>query len=356
MDALAFEPQFIDHLAPIWRLLPEQGTFYTSAALVPRARARGLDPAVADADTLRRTSGPPRARVEAGPMALVASIGDTKVARRLGYRRFAFIEHGAGQAYIGERGLGQRRHQSYSGGLDREDVELFMVPNEYSASLWREAYPNAAVEVVGCPRLDDLPAREGPPGRVVAISFHWPAHVSPEAGSAVGHYMSVLGDLARAHEVIGHAHPKGDWPARMSRIYRRAGIEFVQDFDEVCRRADVYVCDNSSTIFEFAATGRPVVVLNDPSYRRNVHHGLRFWDAAGVGVNCDEPGELVARITEALEDTPDARTSRETALSLVYAFRHGAAQRAAEAVLAWQERSRDGTQDERSHGRQPSRA
>ena len=25
------------------------------------------------------------------------------------------------------------------------------------------------------------------------------------------------------------------------------------DFDEVCRRADLYICDNSSSLYEFAA-------------------------------------------------------------------------------------------------------
>jgi hypothetical protein len=333
-DALAFEPQFIDHLAPIWRALPG-GRFITSERLAPRARAHGIEPSIVDDAALRERSRPPRARVEDGPMALTASIGDIKVGRRLGYRRFAFIEHGAGQAYLAGGGM---PHPSYAGGMDREDVELFMVPNEYSAALWRAAYPTARVEIVGCPRLDDLPARVGQPGRVVAISFHWPAFVAPEADSAVGFYMSVLGDLARAHEVIGHAHPKADWQDRMERIYRRHGIEMVKDFDEVCRRADVYVCDNSSTIFEFASTGRPVVVLNAPTYRRNVHHGLRFWEAATVGVQCDRPQDLNAKIDEALLDTPDARTAREAALSLVYAYRHGAARRAASAVLEWSEK------------------
>jgi hypothetical protein len=60
----------------------------------------------------------------------------------------------------------------------------------------------------------------------------------------------------------------------------------VASLREVQRRAAVYVCDNSSSMYEFAATGRPVVVLDLPEgrikgigYRRNINHGLRFWDA-----------------------------------------------------------------------------
>jgi UDP-N-acetylglucosamine:LPS N-acetylglucosamine transferase len=152
----------------------------------------------------------------------------------------------------------------------------------------------------------------------------------------VGHYLRVLPDLARTYRVIGHGHPKGDWPARLQRIYRRAGInEYVPDFDEVCRRADLYVCDNSSTLFEFAATGRPVLVLNHPDYRRHVEHGLRFWRAATVGIQVDQPHELLAAVARALEDPPEVRAAREAALDVVYAHRQGAAARAAVALTSW---------------------
>jgi UDP-N-acetylglucosamine:LPS N-acetylglucosamine transferase len=97
----------------------------------------------------------------------------------------------------------------------------------------------------------------------------------------------------------------------------------------------VYVCDNSSTIYEFAATGRPVVVLNGPHYRRDVHHGLRFWDAADVGIQVDHPRDLPDAIEEALRDPEPRRRAREAALGIVYAHRTGAAQRAAAALTDW---------------------
>ena len=336
LDFLSFESQFLDHAAPVWHALAPRlrGRFLVDERLVERAAGLGIAAEGLGAREVRARSAPPRARPGDGPAAFVASIGDTKVGRRLGYRRFAFMEHGAGQAYIGQRGA-MGRHPSYAGGADREDTELFLVPNEYSAALWRAAYPDARVAVVGSPRLDSLPARQPGPGPVVAISFHWPAFVAPEAGTALGYYLGALPDLARRFRVIGHAHPKGDWPARMARSYRRAGIEFVADFADVCRRADVYVCDNSSTLFEFAATGRPVVVLNCPQYRRNVSHGLRFWEAADVGIQVDRPGDLPAAIDTALADGPERRAARERALAIVYAHRSGAAERTAAELGAW---------------------
>lgn len=336
IDAVCCEPQFVDHAAPVWHALPAsaRGRFLVSEALVSRAQALGIDASPIPAERIRASSAPPRANPGDGPIGFVVSIGDTKVARRLGYRRFAFMEHGAGQAYIGDRGP-TSRHPSYAGGADREDVGLFLVPNEYAASLWRRAYPGASVEVVGCPKLDTLPDRVSGDGPVVAISFHWPAQISPEAGTALGHYLATLPELAREFRVIGHAHPKADWPSRMTRTYARAGIPFVADFADVCRQADVYVCDNSSTLFEFAATGRPVVVLNTPQYRRGVHHGLRFWEAASVGVQVDHPRDLPDAIRRALADAPEQRAAREAALDLVYAYRSGAAERAADAITAW---------------------
>jgi len=336
MDAIACERQFIDHAAPVWRALPDRGRFLTDASLVSYAAARGIEATPIDAEALRRSSRPPVARPGDGPQAFVVSIGDTKIARRLGYRRFAFMEHGAGQAYIGQRGSASR-HPSYAGGGDREDVELFLVPNDYSANLWRAAYPSARVELVGCPRLDTLPRRVPGP-LTVAVSYHWPAFVAPEAGTAIGHYAKVMPEFARAFNVIGHAHPKGDWPDRMATYYRRWGIEFVRDFDEVCERADVYVCDNSSTLFEFAATGRPVVVLNAPQFRRNVNHGLRFWEAADVGIQVDDPADLIAAVTVALQDAPQRQAAREAALDLVYQPRAGGAALAASALMSWSAR------------------
>ncbi len=333
IDAIACEPQFLDHLAPVWLALPEsvRGRFLVDPSLVDRARAKGIEPESFDVDYLRRTpQHPPRTD---GMPALVASIGDVKVGRRLGYGPFAFIEHGAGQSYGG----GSLNHSSYAGGPDRDDHELVMVPSEACAATWRRAYPNTRIAVVGCPKLDSLPRREGGGPQTVALSFHWPAPlaISGYAGTALGDYLSALPAVAKAYNVIGHAHPKGDWPGRMQRQYARAGIPFVADFDDVCRQADVYVCDNSSTIPEFASTSRPVVLLNAAHWQRQGSVGGRFWDWAHIGINVTPKDDLVAAIAEALEDAPERQVAREDALNLVYQPRTNGAAYAATAILDW---------------------
>jgi hypothetical protein len=332
LDAIAAEPQFLDHLAPVWNSIPApaRGRFLVSPDLVQRAELVGIEPTPIDVDELRRT--PQQGPVHDGIPTLVASIGDIKIGRRLGHGPFAFLEHGAGQAYQTRSAVAA----SYAGGPDRDDNELFLCPNDYSGDRWRAAYPRARVAVVGSPRLDDLPAREPGPGPVVAISFHgdWPTGVS-YGGNAVTDFLPVLPELARRFTVIGHAHPGKGWGERLARVYGKAGIPFVADFADVCRQADVYVGDNSSTIFEFAATGRPVVLMNARHWHRGAGPGLRFWDAAHVGPNADGADQLIPTIEQALEHRPADIAAREDALEFVYAYRYGAGERAAAAVMEW---------------------
>lgn len=316
IDALATEPHFLDHLAAVWSALPERqrGRFAVKPELADRARALGINPHA----SLPRTQRP----------VMVAAYGDLKRARVAGKRRIAFVEHGAGQSYSND-------HPSYSGGADRGDVGIFLVPNQHAAERNRRRYPDIPVRIVGCPKLDRLPKRSKRTDDrpTIAISFHWQCGVTLETRSAWRAFRSVIPTLARTYHVLGHAHPRMLDFVRPH--YERAGIEVVPDFDDVCRRADLYICDNSSTVFEFAATGRPVMLLNAPWYRRRVKHGLRFWDAAGVGINVDRYSGLLPGIKRALADPPEVRRARQAALRIAYAYRTGAAERAAAAIVEW---------------------
>jgi hypothetical protein len=285
---IATRPQYQDHLAPIVALLPP---------------------------------------VDGEDIALVASHHDLVKARRH-FRRFILAQHGAGQSYGGDPR--SERIADYPGGEDNGDVGLFLVPNEQAAQRWRDAYPAASVAVVGSPRLETLPAREPGPGPVVAVSFHWDAKFCPEGRSAFREYAPALDRLSQDVRLIGHGHPMR---RDLVKFYRRIGVEYVPSFDDVCRRADVYVCDNSSTIFEFAASGRPVVLLNSQRFRRDVSHGLRFWDAADVGLQVNSPDELAAGIQNVLDCDSWGQDAREIVLSQVYPVR--TAQAAADAITDW---------------------
>ena len=143
IDLLASAPQHLDHLTLVWHALPK--------------RARGRF--VVDQGLRREGRGPRHQRRGRArgrrPTTLVASLGDLRRARDSGRTNVALIEHGIAQSYAGDPDWAYR--SSYPGGRGR-DADLFLHTNETSAARDRAAYPGARIEVVGCPKLDTLPA------------------------------------------------------------------------------------------------------------------------------------------------------------------------------------------------------
>ena len=303
IDAYASLPHYAAHLRPVWEALPpeQRGTLY----LGPRVGS----------PTPRQPPGGP------GPLTLVASWADLDQIRP---RRVILMEHGAGQSY-------SDRHSAYAGGLERETVDLFLCPGPHSAERNAAAYPAAPVVQTGCPALDDylkVPSRLS--GQMVAVSWHRNHLLHPETHWAWNTFHPALPLLTRRFPLVGHGHPRAR--SFFKKQYRRFGIRWAE-WGEVMERASVLVVDNSSAGFEFAATGRPVVWMNAPGYRRGVEHGLRFWGNVGVGYQCDEPARLPDVVEEALGEPAWKRDER---LSLTpYSHLDGrSAARAAVAIVS----------------------
>lgn len=324
-DFLASERHFAEHLAPVWRALKPwaRGRFmvpmglrdYASNVLGVRAvpyRAHQLF------DLLKGDPGSPTD----SPLTATAAAGDQQQCAVAG-RWTVYSEHGSGQCY-------NRKHSSYANYAHRRSVALFLAPGARPAAQFRGLYPSIPTVEVGALMLDDWQSGkrtvpwEGTP--TIAISFHWNARVVPETTSAWQHYESVLPELAKRFQVIGHAHPR--IADKMRQVYQKAGIEYVETFDEVLARASVYCVDNSSTLFSFAAAAppgesRPVVVLNCPAYRKGVQHGMRFWEFADIGPQVNQPGELIAAIETCLSVKERRSRRSEAILDLVYTERSG---------------------------------
>jgi len=298
IDVLATEPHYIEHLRPVFDALPDdvRGAF---------------------------TDNPDE--LHAASLVLVCSWKDYN---QTGKRPVVFFEHGAGFTY-------NTTNRSYAGGPGRERAVLFANVNGIVDARNRETYPDAQHAIVGSPKLDALlkqpaPANDTP---VVAFSWHWNCHVVPETRTALPHYRRALKTLAPRAGTwtpLGHSHPRA-WHTN-ARLYRDLRWRTARTFTEVAQQSDVYVCDTSSTIYEYAALDRPVILLNAPWYRRDVHHGLRFWDYI-PGIQVDHPDELPAAIDTAL--TGDTWSdARRAAVEHVYPHRGNATEVAAEAVLA----------------------
>jgi hypothetical protein len=315
-DFLASQPQYADHLLPVWFALPveQRGTFYAvdKAAAVVRA----------DVGEKFKRSYPPRK----GPLTVVASYPDFRVAHRAN-RKVVLLNHGTGQSYQGTL----KNHPAYVGGGSRNEVALFLEPGPYAGAITRSKGGN--VVEVGVPKLDPwhkFPAEPTEP--VVAISWHWHCVSGvPETDWAWPEYKESVVSLSKEVKVIGHAHPRA-W-LRLEKWYREVGIEPVQSFSEVLQRASVFVADNTSALYEFASTGRPVVVLNSKHYRREVEQGLRFWRDV-PGMQLDYPSQLSDAIHTVLEAPEEYFYPFRSVIEKVYAYTDGkAAERAAKAIL-----------------------
>lgn len=326
LDVFALQPHFLDHLIPVWNALPSdvRARIYTRPELF--GRAIGLGASRADLQPWEAFMSNRESGVYNRPV-LVCSNGDIDFIRKAvcPRQRAIWLEHGTGQSWACMP-IEKWRHS--------EEIILWLLPGPAAGRIARKAYPHARIAEVGCPKLDRWhPAPATPDNRggdTIAISFHWPNKFSPETMDALGHFRAALPELKKAFpRMLGHAHPLCG--PQMAEVYAEHGIEYVPEFEEVMRRADIYASDCSSTIYEFASSGRPVVLMNPPWYRRDLEQGLRFWEAAHVGTHCDDPADLVAAFRRA-PSYPSAM--RRAALAIVYAPMDGwASSRAAKAIM-----------------------
>lgn len=303
------QPQWWEHLAPLANTVKAHGVFEVCWTFPPS------NP-VAPRDVLRDA-------YKRGPV-VAASWVDAMTAHQAGARNIVLMEHGAGQSY-------SSRHRSYPGGQDRTKLALVLAPNEQAAERHRKFYRGGPpVEVVGCPKLDFIDGLDPKPcgyPPVVAFSTHWDCRVSPEAGSAWSHNRhplvgpAMFDELVRMRDLgmiqlIAHAHPRIADEVRPACTERE--VAFVESFDKVVSLADLYMVDNSSTLFEFAALDRPVIVVDSPRYRPRVDHGLRFWTHADVGVRISKPSEVARAVMLALEDPLEVAEQRRRLVADVY--------------------------------------
>lgn len=201
--------------------------------------------------------------------------------------RVIYVEHGAGQSY---RDIKESHASYYHGAQHPERVIAYLSPRQRVADTWgRPAY------AAGAPACDPHPLETGNTIPVVAITFHWDAaKICPEAGSAFEHYGDALGALAerlyeQGFEVWGHHHPRDTF---LPQVWNRIGVKLESDVNNVRAGADLLIADNTSLMYEMCYLNRTVIALNAPWYRRNINHGLRFWDWHGMEI--DSPEHLLA--------------------------------------------------------------
>lgn len=326
IDFLATQPQYIDHIAPVWDALAVDniGSFYVPQELFGYTQSKlkhNLYLFAYEENSLITYSCNP---------ILVAAYGDMKYAHRINpERKILMMEHGTGHGFA---------TPAYPNGPgDRDIVSLFLPPNQYTADKIHTARETRC-EVIGTPKLDwiysnreSFQSRTTPP--TVCISFHHGSRKRrpPEAGSAFEHYKDSIESLKPYYNLVAHGHPlsrERDIP-----FYRSIGIPFIDSFDEVLRVADLYVNDLSSTLYEFCVTGKPVVIMNAPWFRRDVYHGLRFWDYVDIGLEVEDPSQLKQAIDTTLLNPELCRRKRRKMIEDLFPYLGHAADRAADVIV-----------------------
>jgi hypothetical protein len=92
----------------------------------------------------------------------------------------------------------------------------------------------------------------------------------------------------------------------MEDSFSRAGIETLREFSDVISWADVYAVDNSSTLFEAAALGLDVILLDAPWYS-DFPGSLRFDQHKDIGPIVKQPHDLVDAVNADHSMYDDAR-------------------------------------------------
>lgn len=303
---------YVNHLAPIWEALPAEvrGKFSLIKGSAAEARAKQL--------------GIPYKRFNQYTRDVLVCVASFEDYRATKPASTIFVNHGVGQTYIGAD-MG-----SYSGGPGRDRTVAFLCTSERDALANEKTYPGVPAYRVGVPYLDEFSMSSQKLKHInsktptVTFSFHANIQACPETRWAVDWVKPALARLvvkdnqaksALIHNFLAHSHPRAI--RQLEPFWKKMGVPFEPDWLKVLAQTDCYVIDNSSSGYEAAAIGIPTVWWNPPYYRRDVHHGLRFWEAI-PGVEVNDLEEIESAINLALEMPSWLVEKRDLALSIAY--------------------------------------
>lgn len=320
IDALVSSLPYWHHIAPIWTRLQatgHAGTLYSTGRTATQIGAQQGTP-------------------PGDHPVLVAAARD--LARLPAHCPTVYTTHGAGQCYSGvPNSLINTPHQRL------QQIGLALSPNDqWTANMLRLGVNTVTV---GVPKMDNPPSppdwHDGPPR--VGMVFHWDQRTVPESGSAFDEYCHVFADLTARYAVSATHHPRAGYQRSHRRSKRRtrvdwydaAGVTFYEDLGDVLACSDVIVADNTSVMFEVAAAGWPVVVLDSRRYRLAVEHGLRFWDWADIGPRIQTPDKLAEAVAEAWLLESEWAFERGDMTAAVFPYWGEATGRAAAAIVDW---------------------
>jgi len=320
IDAFVSSLPYWHHIAPIWQELAAHNQAGMLYSLGRTATLIGATPGTPTGDR---------------PV-LVAAARD--LARIPNHTPVIYTTHGVGQCYDGvPNSLINTTRQQLA------QIRLALSPNDQWTVNMRRLGVNTVT--VGAPKMDTHPApparRDGPPK--VGMVFHWDQTTYPEAGSAFTEFAPMFGELTAKFDVVATHHPRAGYQRshrrsrRKTRVdwYDEAGVRFTEDVGDVLASSDVLIADNTSVLFEAAACGWPVVVLDSRRFRRSVDHGLRFWEWADIGPRTSNPDDLVAMVENGWGDQTGWYWAQDEMRAAVFPHWGEATSRAVTTITEW---------------------
>lgn len=193
------------------------------------------------------------------------------------------VEHGAGQTYqidgaVVDAGSSNKSLQPLG------NVVLYVGPNQALCDLYRAWLPTAKM-VVASPIIEWMRAQSRAPEKV-AFAVHWASPLAssvPEAGTSWPESADILKALKPD---IAHCHPRIAGRFLRDLNHRQIDTPYVADWDQIWPQLRLLVVDNSSILWEAAAVGIDVAVINPRGWAGR--HGLRFGFEGDSLVRVDE--------------------------------------------------------------------
>jgi hypothetical protein len=332
VDILARKAYTLDHIIPVWLAMPVamRGNIYLTAEGMKYLsdHPSPFSKIVLGSSYLQEYLDGDNSDCGHFPI-LTSAYGDAcRVAEFDPNRPIILMEHGIGLTFgkpVYADGYGQRYKFS-----------LFPVPNQHTLDKCHPDMKKWPHPIIGVPKMDPFAGEfkkphPMPKNPTIAIAFHHGDKNSRpgEVGSAWEHYQDIIPRLANFYKVIFHAHPiLNEQLATLIVKDHFNGAEFVPDFNEVMRRADIYINDCSSTLYEFAVTGKPVIMLNAPWFDRKSNFGIRFWDYTDIGPQVDEPTQLIPAIQQTIAKPDEFEQARWRMVNDLFPFLGSSADRA----------------------------
>src|SRR5258707_6093011 len=346
IDFLARRFYYLRHLKPIWNALSasQRGQFYMNADTYSAA---------GEIMEIEKHYVPYIENEYCGNGPIVtAAYGDAvRAADANPSRPVTLLEHGVGLSF------GKAEYSSGFG--QREKLALIPVQSQYILDRIHPDIKNKPHPIIGVPVLDPWAGEFRKPHSMpkkptIAIAFHHGSKVSrpAEIGSAWKHYADILPELVKHYKVLFHVHPlSGDAVREASAMLTLppfdAGLnklaynqwesnpsrpEYVETFEEIMHRADIFINDCSSTLYQFCVTGKPVIILNAPWFNRDSKWGIRFWDYTDIGPQVEDPAGLIPAIDRMIAAPEDFKPYRSKMVSDLFPYLGTASERAVDTI------------------------